>query len=328
MWYCNVILVCINSKLRGFAMAKTLTSESLRGVWALVPTPWDAKDHLDEQVLRQDVGYLCSAGLTGLYTTASSGEFFAMDDDEFFCLVSAVVDEARSAGVPVQVCCSAPNTRGFLRRAEYAVEAGADAIQVILPYYIQLDLEEAFAFVETAARACGDVPLVHYNTGYAKLTFEAEDYRSLKERVPTLIGTKLPRDEPLWISNVCRLVPDVSHFCGEYAFAANFAGGVRGIYSWLAVTNPRLMVRWYETCAGGDWNEAIRIQQLVNRFKLEVKTRWAGKSDAAVNKADAALNPNIHCALRVREPYRSCTEEDLDRARSWAEHNFPELLEL
>lgn len=225
-----------------------------------------------------------------------------MDNAEFFCLVSAVLDEARSAGIPVQVCCSAPDTRGFLRRVEHAVEAGASAIQVILPYYIQLDLEEAFAFVETAARTCGEIPLVHYNTGHAKLTFQAKDYRSLKERVPTLIGTKLPRDEPLWISNVCRLVPDVSHFCGEYAFAANFAGGVQGMYSWLAVTNPRLTMRWYEACSNGDWNEAIRIQQLVNRFKLEVKTGWNGKSDAAVNKADAALNPNIHCDLRVREP--------------------------
>ncbi len=251
-----------------------------------------------------------------------------MDDDEFFCLVSAVLDEARSAGVPVQVCCSAPDTRGFLRRAEYAVEAGASAIQVILPYYIQPDLEEAFAFVETAARACGEIPLVHYNTGHAKLTFQAKDYWSLKERVPTLIGTKLPRDEPLWISNVCRFVPDVNHFCGEYAFAANFAGGVKGMYSWLAVTNPRLTMRWYEACSSGDWNEAIRIQQLVNRFKLEVKTGWNGKSEAAINKADAALNPNIHCDLRVWEPYRSCMQEDLDRARSWAERNFPELLEL
>ena len=240
-----------------------------------------------------------------------------MDNAEFFCLVSVVLDEARSAGIPVQVCCSAPDTHGFLRRVEYSVEAGASAIQVILPYYIQLDLKEALAFVETAARACGEVPLVHYNTGHAKLTFQAKDYRSLKERVPTLIGTKLPRDEPLWISNVCRLVPDASHFCGEYAFAANFAGGVKGMYSWLAVTNPRLTMRWYEACSSGDWNEAIRIQQLVNRFKLEVKTGWNGKSDAAVNKADAALNPNIHCDLRVREPYRSCMQEDL--AMQWDE---------
>ena len=100
------------------------------------------------------------------------------------------------------------------------------------------------------------------------------------------------------------------------------------MYSWLPVTNPRLTKRKYEACSSGDWNEAIRIQQLVNRFKLEVKTGWNGKSDAAVNKADAALNPNIHCDLRVREPYRSCMQEDLDRARSWAEQNFPELLEL
>ena len=309
-------------------MRSHLTADSLRGVWSLIPTPWNDKDQLDEQVLRQDVAYLCEAGVHGLYTAASSGEFFAMDDEEFFRLVQAVLDEAGKANVKVQVCCAATDTRGFLRRAEYAVQSGAAAIQVILPYYIQLDLEESFTFMEQVERACGNVPLVHYNTAYAKRTFEAEDYRVLKQRVPTLIGTKLPRDEPLWFANVCQSVPDVSHFCGEYAFAVNFAGGARGIYSWLGVTNPRLALEWYHACARGDWNEAIRVQQLVNQFKLNVKTRWKGQSDAAVNKADAMINTNIRCGLRVRPPYHSCTQDDVNRARIWAEQHFPELLEL
>ena len=305
-----------------------LTAENLHGVWALIPTPWDQQDRLDEQVLRHDVAYLCGSGLDGIYTTASSGEFFAMDDEEFCRLVDATLDEARKAQMPVQVCCAAADTRGFLRRASHAVEAGATAIQVILPYYIQLNREEAFTFMEDAARVCGDVPLVHYNSGYAKRTFEAEDYRQLKERVPTLIGTKLPRDEPLWFTNVCRLVPELSHFCGEYAFVANFAGGARGTYSWLAVTNPAVALNWYRACAEGDFNEATRIQRLVNRFKLEVKTTWQGASDAAVNKADAMINPNIRCGLQVRAPYTSCVQADIDRARVWAEEHFPELLNV
>jgi len=41
-----------------------------------------------------------------------------------------------------------------------------------------------------------------------------------------------------------------------------------------------------------------------------------GQLNAAVNQADAAFAPNIHCDLRVREPYRSCMQEDLDWARS------------
>ena len=51
-----------------------------------------------------------------------------------------------------------------------------------------------------------------------------------------------------------------------------------------------------------------------------------GQLNTAVNQADALFTPNIHCDLWVWEPYRSCMQEDLDWARSWAEQNFSELL--
>ncbi len=303
-----------------------LTAKTLKGVWALVATPWTDDDHLDDQALHDDVTYLCGAGLDGLYTTASSGEFFAVDDGEFRRLVRIVLDAAKPTNTPVQVCCAASDTRGFLRRASFAVEAGCAAVQVILPCYIALTKAEALDFFRDAARVCGRTPLMHYNTANAKLTFEAEDYRRVVEEVPTLIGTKQPRGQPLWFANLCRQTPELSHFTAEYTYAADMAGGARGVYSWLAVTNPRLALHWHRACEGGDWNEAVRVQGLVNRFKNEVKQCWAGQSDAAVNKADAALNPNIRCGLRVRAPYRSCTREDVDTARRWAEQHFPELL--
>ena len=307
---------------------KQLTADNLMGIWSLVPTPWDDHGDLDIQVLRHDVAYLLGSGVDGLYTTASSGEFFALDDAEFRLLVETVLDEAGKVDVPVQIGCAATDTRRFLYRAEHAVSLGASAIQVILPYYIQLELEEAFTFFEDVARVCSNVPLVHYNTGHAKRTFEVADYLALQDRVPTLIGTKLPRDEPLWFTEICRCVSQMSHFCAEYAFVANFVGGARGMYSWLAVTNPRLALVWYYACRNGDFTEAIRIQKLVNRFKLEVKTTWRGQSDAAVNKTDAMLNPNMRCGLGVRAPYLSNSQDELDSARNWAEQHFPELLIL
>ena len=72
----------------------------------------------------------------------------------------------------------------------------------------------------------------------------------------------------------------------------------------------------------------MAIQSLVNRYKIHVKMKWRGRSDAAVNKADAAVNPNIRCNMRVRRPYECCAEEDVETARAWASANFPELLKL
>jgi len=305
-----------------------LTADTLQGVWALVTTPWDESLRFDEETFRHDVAYQCGSGVHGLYTTASSGEFFALDFEEFKRFVGAFMEEVAKAKMPHQIGCAWHDTRGALQRVEYAVERGAEAIQIVFPYYAELSIDEAMRFMEDVARAAGPTPLVHYNTAYAKLTLEADDYQRLKDRVPTLIGTKLPKGEPLWFATVCEKVPQLSHFSGEYTFVADFAAGARGIYSWLAVTNPRLTLEWYDACARGDYNRAMAIQTLVNRYKIHVKLNWKGHSDAAVNKADAAVNSSIRCHPRVRPPYMSCTEENVERARGWAKENFPELLEL
>lgn len=305
-----------------------LTAENLEGVWALVPTPWDDNDRLDEDVLAHDVAYLCRSGVDGLYTTASSGEFYAMEFDEFCRLVDIFLEQVKDGDCGHQIGCGWSDTRGTLKRVSYAVERGAQSIQIIFPYYIKLSLDEALCFMEDVGRAAGDVPLIHYNTDHSKLTLEAEHYRRLKEKVPTLIGTKLTRGEPIWFSRVCHMVPDVSHFTGEYTFAADINGGARGIYSWLGTTNPKLATHWYRAARGGNWNEAMRIQHLVNRFKIEVKSKYQGTSDAAANKADAMVNTNIRCGLRVRRPYAACSDNEVEQARAWAKKHFPELLDV
>ena len=311
-----------------FMSNKMLTAENLRGVWAFVLTPWDEKGRLDEDALGGNVAYQCGCGVHGIYTTSSSGEFFAMDFDEFSRLVDICTEEAKKANMPIQIGCGGVDTKSIVKQAEYACVRGADAIQVIFPYYTKLTIEEAVGFFKDVAEACGDVPLVHYNTSYAKLTLGADDYLRLADCVPTLIGTKLTKGDPLWFTNVCQKVPGLSHFSGEYTFVADFVGGAKGIYSWLAVTNPSLTLRWYEACVDGDWNRAIEIQRRVNLYKVRVKSKWHGTSNAAINKTDAVINPNIKSNLTVRAPYKSCTLSDVEAARRWAKDNFSELLEL
>ena len=305
-----------------------LTAETLKGVWALVTSPWDEDGRFDEATFRHDVSYQCGSGVHGLYTGGSSGEFFTMEFDEFRAQTDIFLDEVGKTGMPHQVGITATDTRGAIRRAEYAIANGAMALQVALPYFMTLKPDDILRFFEDLARACGDTPLIHYNSGYTKTVLNADDYIRLIDRTPTLIGTKLTKGDPLWLATICERAPQISHFTGEYTFVADFAAGARGIYSWLAVTNPRLAVEWYEACVGGDWARAIAIQQLVIRYKIHVKLRWHGQSDAGGNKADAAINPNIRCHPRVRPPYASCTSEDLAHARQWAAENFPELLEL
>jgi 4-hydroxy-tetrahydrodipicolinate synthase len=305
-----------------------LTAETLRGVYCFVPMPWDENYHLDEEVLRHDLAYLCGTGISGLYTTDTSGEFYTLDFDEFCRFVDIVMDTVKPTGLPLQIGCTWTDTRGALRRAEYAARQGADAIRFAFPYWQKLTTEECLRFMEEMAAACGPVPLVHYNNPCSKVVFGVEEYRQVVRRVPTLIGTKLPLHDPIAIAELIDKVPELSHFVGEYVFAPSMAAGARGLYSFLAATNPRLTMEWYASCVQGDWNRAIEIQTMVNRWKVNVKMRWSCASDAAVNKLDAIVNPNFHCHVRVRPPYTSGTTKDVEFARRWAAENMPEMLQL
>ncbi|PIX44415.1 MAG: dihydrodipicolinate synthase family protein, partial [Armatimonadetes bacterium CG_4_8_14_3_um_filter_58_9] len=60
-----------------------LTSDTLRGIWAGVTLPWNEDYSLDEQSLRENLRRLVDARVHGIYTTGSTGEFYALDMSEF-----------------------------------------------------------------------------------------------------------------------------------------------------------------------------------------------------------------------------------------------------
>ena len=60
-----------------------LTAKTLYGIWAGVTMCWDSQDRFDEKPYRANTEAMCRAGVHGIYTTGSTGEFYALDDDEF-----------------------------------------------------------------------------------------------------------------------------------------------------------------------------------------------------------------------------------------------------
>lgn len=305
-----------------------LTASGLAGIFSFVPLPWNEDYELDEPALRNDLEYLCSTGLSGVYTPDSSGEFFTLEFDEFRRIVDVVVDVVAPTDKPVQIGCHWTSERGAIRRARYAADSGADAVRFSFPYWEEVTVEEALRFVEAVGDATDPVPLVHYNTPKAKLVFGADEYRRATERVPNLIGTKQLIRNPFEVTEILDAAPELAHFVDESLFAQGMAAGASGMYAWLSAINPRLSMEWYDACAAGDWGRAMEIQTTVNRYRAETLAHWSCSSmSAAFCKLDAALNPNFECHPRVRPPYESGTEADVEWARRWARENAPELLE-
>src|SRR5581483_2719239 len=145
-----------------------LSRQTLRGVWAALLTPWNDDDSLDESRLAKEVRSYGGTRVNGVYTGGTTGEFYAQDDATFERITKITCDAAHAVSLPIQIGCTALSTRTARLRIRTAVHAGADGIQIALPFWLELKDDEVLSFLRDIAVEAGPVPLVLYETMRAK----------------------------------------------------------------------------------------------------------------------------------------------------------------
>ena len=137
-------------------------SVDLHGILAAVTTPFtpDA-EAVDEHTLADQADRLIRAGIHGLVTTGSTGEFSTLTAAEHRFVIQAYVDAADHR-VPVVAGVGALSTRTAVDLAQHAEGVGADAIMLLPPFYGGVDLGTLRAFLTAVAEAI-TIPIVYYN---------------------------------------------------------------------------------------------------------------------------------------------------------------------
>src|SRR5437867_2554970 len=105
-----------------------LDAKNLAGVWSAVPTPWTDRGTLDERILGRNCEKLASAGVAGIYTTDSDGEFYAIELPEFRRLARTFGRIMHSLRVPAQMGVTWSHTRGVIDRMRAACAADITAV--------------------------------------------------------------------------------------------------------------------------------------------------------------------------------------------------------
>jgi dihydrodipicolinate synthase/N-acetylneuraminate lyase len=142
---------------------QVLTRETFTGPWAGLPVAWTGDDRFDETTYRADVARCCQAGAPGVYTAGTTGEFYAMEFDEWKAITRATVEEGHAHGKPVMIGCTSTYNLGAARRAAYAAQCGADAIQVALPFRMVVGDDQVVPFFKEVADASGRLPMSIYD---------------------------------------------------------------------------------------------------------------------------------------------------------------------
>ncbi len=292
-----------------------------------MPVPWDLRDQVDEESLRENIRRICGGGVHGVYTHGTTGEFYAQTPEEWRQVAQATVEGCADFQIPTQIGCTALWTAEVVRRAEFAQRIGAGAIQIAFPFWLPLTDRQAVEFMKDVTRAVPEMPIVIYNTPRSKKTLSLDLLKRLLDQNIPLIGCKGVRNKEE-LAAMSRLAPAIKFFVGESELASFWAYGAQGCYSSFIYACPQFMLRYYEMCRQRD-SKSLQIGRALQQFGKDfVATRFErGMYDTAFDRVFATMTGFLTGPLlRSRKPYDSPTEQDVEECRLWFKRYLPQFL--
>jgi hypothetical protein len=160
-----------------------------RGVAPALVTPFTSDDDIDEAAFRRLIDAQIEGGVSALVVLGTTGENPTITEDERRRIVDAALDAA-DGRVPVIVGTGTNNTDESVAFSKAAVDAGADGLLVVGPYYNKPSQAGFAAHVETIA-AAAEAPIILYNVpGRTSFNIAPETALHLAEEVPHVAGIK------------------------------------------------------------------------------------------------------------------------------------------
>ncbi len=240
-----------------------MTKRPIAGIFAPIPTPFDAGEEIAYGKLRENLAWWAGTRLSGVVVLGSNGEFVFLTPDEKTKLV-AEVRASLPADKMVIAGTGCETTRETISLSRKAAELGVDACLVLTPHYYKGDMKPAALkrFFWDVADAC-PVPVMLYNmprnTG---LNMETNLVLELA-RHPNIKGIKDSGGNIVQISEIAAGAPEgFSVFAGSGSFLLTtlLMGGVGGT---LAVANimPNECAEVVSLHGAGRLAEARALQQ-------------------------------------------------------------------
>jgi dihydrodipicolinate synthase/N-acetylneuraminate lyase len=287
--------------------------------------PIRSDETIDFDLLDAELDVLLNAGMAGVYTCGTAGEFHTLEEDEFDVLSRLVADKSTRAGVAFQLGASHMSGQICLSRIRRARSLGPVAIQVILPDWLALSGSETQAAVERMVATADPVPVVLYNPPHAKTVCSPGQLADLAHAVPGVAGVKLAGDDAFYRS-LHAAAPQLSIFAPGHQYAHARRLGAVGSFSNVACLEPAGALAWEKQMdEDPDGAEALgrRIISFFEGHMMPLKKR--GYSDTALDKTLAAIGGWAPVGTRVRWPYSSVPDADVAALTPLARSALPEL---
>ena len=163
---------------------------SLSGAYTALVTPFSPDgSEVDFVAFEKLLEGQLEGGIAGLVPCGTTGEVPTLTDAEQFELISRTKRMAKGRAV-VLAGTGSNNTKKSIEGAKAAVEAGADAVMVVMPYYSKPTQEGLFQHVCAIAKSVS-VPVVLYNIpGRSVIELSVDSSLRVLDACPNVVGFK------------------------------------------------------------------------------------------------------------------------------------------
>ena len=240
--------------------------KAMKGVDIVQTTPFNKDGSLDLEGMRTNTRWLVerTAGKDFILTPlGSTGEMYAMSDDERKAVIKMVVEEVNGKNVVLAGAAYA-GTPETIKMCQYAESIGADGVMVVLPYYHVPTEEGMYQHYKQVAESVGkDFGIMVYNNPDVSGSWIKPPLMARLSKIPNIIALK--ENTPLTISFYAmqRAVDpkDTVVLCGmgESMFSFVALYGCPGFISSMANYAPELSYSLYKAAAARDFNKAAEI---------------------------------------------------------------------
>jgi len=240
----------------------------VKGIIPAMVTPLDQNERVDESGIRELVNYLIDSGVHGIFVCGSQGESYALAENEKRKVIEISVDEANGR-VPVYAGTGAVTTEATIQLSRHAIDAGADAVTIVTPYFIKPSQDELYAHYKRIAESV-DIPILIYNNpGRTHVNLEAETVRKLAE-IDNIVGIKdSSGDLTLTAQYIMECPDEFAVLAGrDSLILATLLYGGKGAVAATANVAPRLVVGIYESFIKGEIDKARELQFKLLKLRL------------------------------------------------------------
>lgn len=278
-------------------------------------TPLKGPDALDVSGLERLVEHIVAGGVQGVFILGTSGEGPGLSYRLRREVIQRTCQQMRGR-LPILVGITDTSFTEAVSMAQYAADAGAQAVVTAGPYYLPAAQPELIDYVERLVREL-PLPLFIYNMPQlTKVHFEPETLRRLTH-LEKIVGLKDSSGDLGYFEKLVRLKcerPDWSVFVGpEHLLVESVQRGGDGGVNGGANFYPQLFVELFQAVKTGD---AARAEKLQRRLLQLGQIYSVGRHASAVVKGMKCACALLGiCEDHMAEPFDRFREPEREKIR-------------